>query len=369
VLDRDLPGRAARPRRSPGAPAPARRAPAGEKAGRPEPAITPAAAAGRDERQAPAAPLPTLAHKHLLGIQGLSAEEIALILDTAHAFAEVSTRPIKKVPTLRGKTVVNFFMEPSTRTRSSFEIAEKRLSADTLNFAPSASSVVKGESLLDTARNLEAMAPDMIVIRHRASGAPHFLARHCRSNIINAGDGSHEHPTQALLDAYTIREKKGRLEGLRVAIIGDLTHSRVLRSNLFLLRTMGAAVVACGPPTLIPLELGRTGAAVTCRIDEALEGADVVMMLRIQRERQKGGAFPSAREYYSLFGLTEARVRRAKPDVIIMHPGPMNRGVEIDSAVADGPYSVILEQVTNGVAVRMAVLYLLAGGSLGELAG
>jgi len=310
-----------------------------------------------------------LKHRHLLGILGLAAEEITLILDTARSFAEVSTRTIKKVPTLRGKTIVNFFMEPSTRTRSSFEIAEKRLSADTLNFSLSGSSVTKGETLLDTARNLEAMAPDMIVIRHKASGAPHFLARHCRSNIINAGDGWHEHPTQALLDAFTIREKKGRLKGLRVAIVGDLMHSRVLRSNLFLLETMGADVVACAPPTLTPVELSRLGAQVTFRIDEALEGADVVMMLRIQRERQKGGAFPTAREYYNLYGLTAERVKRARPDVIIMHPGPMNRGVEIDSAVADGPYSVILEQVTNGVAVRMAVLYLLAGGTLGGIAG
>ena len=313
------------------------------------------------------APLASLRQRHLLGIQDLAAEEIVLILDTARAFAEVSTRAIKKVPTLRGKTIVNFFMEPSTRTRSSFEIAEKRLSADTLNFSLSSSSVVKGESLLDTARNLEAMAPDMIVIRHKASGAPHFLARHCRSNIVNAGDGSHEHPTQGLLDGFTIREKKGRIKGLRVAIIGDLTHSRVLRSNLFLLKTMGADVVLCGPPTLIPTGLQRLGVAVTFRIDEAVEGADVIMMLRIQRERQTRGAFPSAREYYNLFGLTPERVARARNDVIIMHPGPMNRGVEIDSAVADGRYSVILEQVTNGVAVRMAVLYLLAGGTLGEL--
>jgi aspartate carbamoyltransferase catalytic subunit len=317
---------------------------------------------------APERALVALKHKHLLGMQGLTAEEIELILDTARSFAEVSTRSVKKVPTLRGKTIVNFFMEPSTRTRSSFEIAEKRLSADTLNFSPSQSSVVKGETLLDTARNLEAMAPDMIVIRHKASGAPHFLARHCRSNIINAGDGWHEHPTQALLDAFTIREKKGRLKGLRMAIVGDLTHSRVLRSNIILLKTMGADVVVCAPPTLTPVELPRLGVQVTCRIDEALEGADVIMMLRIQRERQKGGAFPSTREYYNLFGLTAERARRAKPDVIIMHPGPMNRGVEIDSDVADGPYSVILEQVTNGVAVRMAVLYLLAGGTLGGLA-
>jgi aspartate carbamoyltransferase catalytic subunit len=280
------------------------------------------APAPHSDAEAPPRPLTSLSQRHLLGIQGLAPEEILLILDTARVMAEIATRPVKKVPTLRAKTVVNFFMEPSTRTRSSFEIAEKRLSADTLNFSPGTSSVTKGESLLDTARNLEAMAPDMIVIRHKASGAPHFLARHCRSNIINAGDGAHEHPTQALLDAYTIRERKGRLKGLRVAIVGDL----------------------------------------------ALDGADVVMMLRIQRERQKGGAFPTAREYFNLYGMTPERVRLAKPDAIIMHPGPMNRGVEIDSAVADGPASVILEQVANGVSVRMAVLYLLAGGNLGELA-
>lgn len=309
-----------------------------------------------------------LTQRHLLGIEGLSQEEITLFLDTARAFAEVSLRPIKKVPTLRGKTIVNFFMEPSTRTRSSFEIAEKRLSADTLTFTASASSVSKGETLLDTARNLEAMAPDMIVIRHRASGAPHFLARHCRPNIINAGDGAHEHPTQALLDAFTILEKKGRLKGLRVAIVGDLAHSRVLRSNLFLLQTMGADLVVCGPPTLIPVGLPRFGVTVTSRIDEAVEGADVIMMLRIQKERQSKGTFPSEREYFNLFGLTRERLRRARPDVIIMHPGPLNRGVEIESSVADGPESVILEQVTNGVAVRMAVLYLLAGGTLGEIA-
>ena len=356
---------AARARRAPVAGAAPRRPAPRERAA----AEAVPAAAGIVARPAREGPSAALVHRHLLGIQGLTAPEIILILDTALAFAEVSTRPIKKVPTLRGKTVVNFFMEPSTRTRSSFEIAEKRLSADTLNFSLSTSSLVKGESLLDTARNLEAMAPDMIVIRHKSSGAPHLLARHCHSNIINAGDGSHEHPTQALLDAFTIRAKKGRLSGLRVAIIGDLAHSRVLRSNLFLLKTMGADVVVCGPPTLIPAELGRLAAGVTFRIDEAVEAADVIMMLRIQRERQKGGAFPTAREYYNLFGLTEERVRRASPDVIIMHPGPMTRGVEIDSAVADGPYSVILEQVTNGVAVRMAVLYLLAGGTLDELAG
>ncbi len=340
----------------------------GAQPGRPDGAGPVVGGAAGAEDMASAPPLTALSQRHLLGIRGLAAEEITLILDTARAFAEVSLRAIKKVPTLRGKIVVNFFMEPSTRTRSSFEVAEKRLSADTLNFAPGSSSVSKGESLLDTARNLEAMAPDMIVLRHRASGAPHFLARHCRSSIINAGDGAHEHPTQALLDAYTIRERKGRLRGLRVAIIGDLANSRVLRSNLFLLKTMGADLVACAPPTLIPAELSRLGTQVTCRIDEAVDGADVIMMLRIQRERQAGGAFPSAREYYALFGLTPERVRRAHKDVIIMHPGPMNRGVEIDSAVADGPASVILEQVTNGVAVRMAVLYLLAGGKLGELA-
>jgi len=317
---------------------------------------------------APAPPLLALAQRHLLGIQGLSAAEITLILDTARSMAEIGTRQIKKVPALRGKTIVNFFMEPSTRTRSSFEIAEKRLSADTLNFAPYSSSVSKGESLLDTARNLEAMAPDMIVIRHRASGSPHFLARHCRSNIINAGDGTHEHPTQALLDAYTIRERKGRIKGLRVTIVGDLTHSRVLRSNLFLLATMGADVQVCGPPTLVPCGIADLGATVHTRIEPALDGADVIMMLRIQRERQQGGAFPSAREYFNLYGLTRERVALARPDAIVMHPGPMNRGVEIDSAVADGPGSVILEQVANGVSVRMAVLYLLAGGTLGELA-
>jgi aspartate carbamoyltransferase catalytic subunit len=328
----------------------------------------PGAAAGVARPEPPPGPRTSLKERHLLGIQGLEADEITLVLDTARVMAEIATRPVRKVPTLRAKTVVNFFMEPSTRTRSSFEIAEKRLSADTLNFSPSTSSVTKGESLLDTARNLEAMSPDMIVIRHKASGAPHFLARHCRSAIINAGDGWHEHPTQALLDAYTIRERKGRLSGLTIAIVGDLMHSRVLRSNLFCLKTMGATVRLCGPPTLVPIGLESLGAEVHLRVESAIEGADVVMMLRVQRERQKGSAFPSAREYFNLFGMTRERVRLAKKDAIIMHPGPMNRGVEIDSAVADGPASVILEQVTNGVAVRMAVLYLLAGGSLGELA-
>ncbi|HET7694890.1 MAG TPA: aspartate carbamoyltransferase catalytic subunit [Vicinamibacterales bacterium] len=302
-----------------------------------------------------------LRSRHLLGIADLTPDEITLVLDTAEAMTEIAARPIKKVPTLRGRTVVNLFFEPSTRTRTSFEVAEKRLSADTLSIAVAQSSVTKGETLLDTVRNLEAMAPDMIVMRHASSGAPHLLARLCRSAIINAGDGMHEHPTQALLDAFTIREHKKRLAGLKVAIVGDLLHSRVLRSNVQLLNKMGADVWACAPSTLMPAELPRFGVTATASIDDAVAGADVVMMLRIQHERMHGHFIPSTREYFTLFGLTADRVRRAKPDVIIMHPGPMNRGVEIDSDVADGPYSVILEQVTNGVAVRMAVLYLLAG--------
>ena len=303
-----------------------------------------------------------LRSRHLLGIADLEPDEIELILETALAMKEVGTRPIKKVPTLRGRTVVNLFFEASTRTRLSFELAEKRLSADTLGITTTGSSVTKGETLLDTARTLEAMAPDMIVIRHASSGAPHQLARGCRASIINAGDGMHEHPTQALLDALTMREHKGRLAGLRVAIIGDLLHSRVLRSNALLLKKMGVDVRACGPATLIPLGLDRLGVPTMSSIDAALEGADVVMMLRVQLERMQGLFLPSMREYFTQFGLTPARLERAAPDVIVMHPGPMNRGVEIDSAVADGPWSVILEQVANGVAVRMAVLYLLAGG-------
>ena len=303
-----------------------------------------------------------LASRHLLGIEPLTPDEITLILDTAESFAQVSERDIKKVPTLRGRTVVNFFVEPSTRTRSSFEIAEKRLSADSLNFSTSTSSLVKGETLIDTARNLEAMAPDFIVMRHSEPGAPHLLARICESSIINAGDGAHEHPTQALLDAYTIRHHKKRLKGLRIAIIGDIAHSRVVRSNIHLLGKMGARVVVAGPATLLPQRLDRLGVEVTSSMDEALEGADVVMMLRVQLERQKRGFFPSLREYFQNFGLTTERLKRAAKDVIVMHPGPINRGVELASDVADGPASVILEQVTNGVAVRMAVLYLLAGG-------
>jgi aspartate carbamoyltransferase catalytic subunit len=302
-----------------------------------------------------------LRSRHLLGIADLQADEIQQVLDTAEAMKEIAARPIKKVPTLRGRTVVNLFFEPSTRTRTSFEVAEKRLSADTLSIATATSSVTKGETLLDTVRNLEAMAPDMIVMRHSSSGAPHLLARLCRSVIINAGDGMHEHPTQALLDAFTIREHKRRLEGLKIAIVGDLLHSRVLRSNVQLLNKMGAKVWACAPPTLMPSHLPRFGVTGTTSIDEAVRDADVVMMLRIQHERMHGHFIPSTREYFNLFGLTPERVTRAKEDVIIMHPGPMNRGVEIDSDVADGPYSVILEQVSNGVAVRMAVLYLLAG--------
>jgi aspartate carbamoyltransferase catalytic subunit len=300
--------------------------------------------------------------KDLLGIADLTTSEITLILDTAEAMKEVSSRPIKKVPALRGKTVINLFYEPSTRTRTSFEVAEKRLSADTLNIAIGTSSVVKGETLIDTALNLEAMSPDIIVLRHASSGACHLLARTCKAGIVNAGDGMHEHPTQGLLDAFTIRERKGRLQGLKVAIVGDLLHSRVFRSNIYLLTKMGAEVWVCGPPTLMPAGIELVGVHVTTRVEEAVAGADAIMMLRIQLERMQGGYFPSLREYFQVFGMTPERVKLAKPDAIIMHPGPMNRGVEIASEVADGSASVILDQVANGVAVRMAVLYLLAGG-------
>jgi aspartate carbamoyltransferase catalytic subunit len=300
--------------------------------------------------------------KDLLAISDLSRDEIYLILDTAEAMREIGERPIKKVPTLRGKTIVNLFYEPSTRTRTSFEIAEKRLSADTLNIAVATSSVLKGETLADTAMNIEAMAPDMIVLRHASSGACHLLSRICRSRIINAGDGMHEHPTQALLDAFTIRQHNQYIDKLKVAIVGDLLHSRVVRSNVLLLTKLGADVWLSGPPTLMPPGIERLGVHVTTSVDEAVADADVIMMLRIQQERMQGAFFPSLREYFNVFGMTAERVRRAKPGVIIMHPGPINRGVEIASEVADGPYSVILEQVANGVAVRMAVLYLLAGG-------
>jgi aspartate carbamoyltransferase catalytic subunit len=299
--------------------------------------------------------------KDLLGIAELSPAEISLILDTAESFAEIGERPIKKVPTLRGKTVLNLFFEASTRTRSSFEIAEKRLSADNINFSTSGSALEKGETLIDTALNLQAMAPDLVVIRHAAPGVPHMLADRIDAGVINAGDGAHEHPTQALLDAFTIRRHKKKIAGLRVAILGDIEHSRVVRSNIHLLQKMGASVVVGGPRTLMPVEMKAMGVDVAYSLAEAVEGADVVMMLRVQLERQGRMAFPSVREYFQLFGLTTARLQGAKDDVIVMHPGPMNRGVEIASEVADGPISVILEQVTHGVSVRMAVLYLLSG--------
>jgi aspartate carbamoyltransferase catalytic subunit len=305
-----------------------------------------------------------LRNKDLLDIESLSAEEIELVLDTATSFKEIGTRAIKKVPTLRGRTVVNLFYEPSTRTRVSFEIAAKRLSADAINVSVSGSSAVKGETLLDTVRNLQAMAPDVLVMRHSASGAPYFVARRLEAAVVNAGDGMHEHPTQALLDAFTIREHKGTLSGLKIAIVGDLLHSRVFRSNLRLLTRMGSEVVVSGPPTLVPPEVEKLGARVASSIEEAIVDADVVMMLRVQKERMHGAYFPSVREYFRLYALTRERIERAKPEVIILHPGPINRGLEIESAVADGPYSLILEQVTNGVAVRMAVLYLLTGAGV-----
>ena len=305
-------------------------------------------------------------HKDLLGIRELSAAEITHVLDTAESFRDISRREIKKVPALRGRTVINLFFEPSTRTRTSFEIAAKRLSADAINISASTSSVTKGETLLDTARNLEAMAPDCIVIRHSSAGAPYQLARICRAAVVNAGDGAHEHPTQALLDALTIRERKGRIAGLKVAIIGDILHSRVARSNIHLLTKLGATVSIAGPGTLVPNEFGELveeGIVVEQRIEKAIEDADVVMILRIQRERQDAAFFPSMREYAVHYGLNLKRLERAAPDAIVMHPGPMNRGIEIASDVADGTRSLILDQVTNGLAVRMAVLYLLAGGA------
>jgi len=303
-----------------------------------------------------------LSSKDVVGIQQLSPGEIQLILDTAEELLEVAQRPIKKVPALRGSTVVNLFMEPSTRTRFSFEVAEKRLSADTLNFAASGSSVSKGETLFDTARNLMAMAPDYIVMRHPQSGAPHRLANEVSASIINAGDGINEHPTQALLDAFTMRQKLESLEGKTVVIAGDIRHSRVARSNAFLLTKMGAEVRFVAPASLLPLEVEELGVSTFLRLEPALEGADVVMMLRIQLERQKSTNFPSMREYFDFFALTPERLKLAGDLAVVMHPGPMNRGVEIDSLVADGVQSVILEQVTNGVAIRMAILYLLAGG-------
>lgn len=308
----------------------------------------------------------TAAHwqrKDLVGIYELSAKEIELVLDTARAFKQVGQRAIKKVPTLRGKTQVNLFIEPSTRTRTSFELAAKRLSADVINIDTTASSLVKGETLKDTAKNLQALNADIIVIRHSAAGAAHFLATRLRASVINAGDGAHEHPTQALLDAFTIREKKGRIAGLNVLILGDILYSRVARSNIWLLTKLGARVTLSGPATLVPREFETLGCRVTYNLDEALAEADVINLLRIQHERQRRSAFPSIGEYAALFGLTKERFARTKPDVLIMHPGPINRGVEIDSDLADCERSVILEQVTNGLAVRMAVLYLCAGGA------
>jgi aspartate carbamoyltransferase catalytic subunit len=300
--------------------------------------------------------------KDLTALEYLSAEQIRLILDTAEPFKEVSERPIKKVPALRGKTIVNLFFEASTRTRISFEFAEKRLSADTVNVASSGSSVSKGETLVDTARNLEAMRIDMVVIRHPASGSAEFLGKRIRSNVINAGDGKHEHPTQGLLDILTLRDRFGSLEGRKVAICGDVLHSRVARSNIWGLTKLGAEVAVCGPASLLPREIESLGVTVIPRIEDAIQWADALNVLRLQLERMTAGYIPSLREYNRVFGLTVERLEKAPKDLVIMHPGPMNRGVEIDSAVADGPHSVILPQVTNGVAVRMAVLYLLAGG-------
>ncbi len=301
--------------------------------------------------------------KDLVGLEPLSREQLQLILDTAEPFKEVSERPIKKVPALRGKTIVNLFFEASTRTRISFEFAEKRLSADTVNVAAQGSSVSKGETLVDTARNLEAMRIDMVVIRHPASGAARFLGERIRSNVVNAGDGKHEHPTQGLLDLLTLRDRFGRLEGLKVAICGDVLHSRVARSNIWGLLKLGAEVAVCGPPSLLPRDIALLGVTVFHRIEDAIQWADALNVLRLQLERMQGGFIPSLREYNRVFGVTTERLDRAPRDLVILHPGPMNRGVEIDSDVADGPHSVILPQVTNGVAVRMAVLYLLAGGS------
>lgn len=302
-----------------------------------------------------------LASRHLLGLEGVPKKDIELILDTAKTFREVVDRAIKKVPTLRGLTVLNLFYEPSTRTRISFELAEKRLSADTVSFTTSGSSVSKGESLRDTVQNIEALKVDMVVVRHASSGVPYFLTQCMESNIINAGDGQHEHPTQALLDMFTIKQKLGKLAGLRVVLVGDVKHSRVIRSNIWGLKTMGASVALCGPSTLMPYEVEQFGCDCYTDLDEALEGADVVNVMRIQLERQGSGLFPSQREYTKLFGINADRLKRLNKKYIVMHPGPINRGVEITSDVADGDKSVILEQVTNGQAVRMAVLYLLSG--------
>ncbi len=300
--------------------------------------------------------------KHLLGIQHLTKPEILTILDNAESLKEISKREVKKVPALRGKTIINLFFEPSTRTRSSFELAAKRLSADISSFSKASSSTVKGETLKDTVLNLEAMQTDALIIRHSASGTPHFLSTFCRSHVINAGDGTHEHPTQALLDAFTIREEKGKLKGLKIVIVGDILHSRVARSNIFLLNKMGAKVILVGPPGLVPLQMAQLGAQIDYNMDRAVKDADVIMMLRIQLERQQKNFFPSVREYRNLFSLTPKRFDNARKNAIIMHPGPINRDVEISTQLADSLKSVILKQVENGIAIRMAVLYLLLGG-------
>lgn len=302
-----------------------------------------------------------LSSRHLLGLEGVPKKDLELILDTAISFREVLDRPIKKVPPLRGKTVVNLFYEPSTRTRISFDLAEKRLSADSISFSASTSSVKKGESLKDTVRNIEAMKIDMVVVRHKSPGVPYYLTQCMDANIINAGDGQHEHPTQGLLDIFTMRQKYKKIKGLRVLLVGDIKHSRVARSNIWGLQTLGASVAICGPTTLLPYEAERLGVDVYTNIDEAMEGVDVVNILRIQLERQTAGLFPSQREYTNLFGISRERLKRLNKNFTIMHPGPMNRGVEISNDVADSPESVILSQVTNGQAVRMAVLYLLSG--------
>src|SRR5436305_4087983 len=307
-------------------------------------------------------PMMTWNRKHLLDIESLSAEEIRVVLDTARAFKAVGERAIKKVPALRGKTVVNLFIEPSTRTRISFELAALRLTADVINFTAEASSLKKGETLKDTARNLEALNADIIIIRHSATGAPHFLSRFLKGSVVNAGDGAHEHPTQALLDVFTIREKKGKIAGLNVTILGDILYSRVARSNIWALLKLGARVTLCGPSTLVPKVFEQMGCRVTYNVEEAIAEADIINLLRIQHERQRKTMFPSIGEYTTLFGLNKARLARTKPDVLIMHPGPINRGVEIDSEIADCGRSVILEQVTNGLAARMAVLFLVNGG-------
>jgi len=302
---------------------------------------------------------PVWQKKDLLDIEHLSADEMTLILDTAASFKEVSARPIKKVPALRGKTVVNLFFEPSTRTRASFELAEKRLSGDVLNLSSSTSSVLKGETLLDTLANIEAMNVDVVIVRHSAAGAPHLLAAHSNVSVVNAGDGAHEHPTQALLDLYTVREQLGKLDGIKIAMIGDIAHSRVARSNIWGFSKFGAEVWVCGPTTLLPPCIDKMGVNVTYRLEEALEDADVIYALRIQHERQRKGLLPTLREYIRLFGINRQTIQAATAEALIMHPGPMNRNVELESEIADGPNNVILDQVTNGVAVRMAVLYLV----------